>query len=282
MKRIVCYSGGHDSALTAIEVSRLHGTENLILLNHDINPSKEHADIKRFKQEVASYLGMSITYANCLGITEPENLPDQFQAAMLASKFGYGSNGFKFGNGQEVCTNILKTTPFYNWLKANCAPGEGVIYYGFDRQEQHRLIRRRKHLAVVGYESGYLAELPRTIKSTKELGIEPPLTYQLFKHGNCIGCLKAGLQHWYIVFCYYPDIWQQGKQAEAAIGYSIHSEGFLETLEPLFEAMQMSGVTPTEHITHQKFWAQAKAVVKPTYFTPSLFSQPAIPCECVM
>ena len=55
-KHIVCYSGGHSSALVAIEVVKLFGKENVILLNHNINPRYEDADIKRFKKEVAEYL----------------------------------------------------------------------------------------------------------------------------------------------------------------------------------------------------------------------------------
>lgn len=38
MKHIVCFSKGHSSALVAIEVVRRFGKENVILLNHDINP----------------------------------------------------------------------------------------------------------------------------------------------------------------------------------------------------------------------------------------------------
>jgi hypothetical protein len=34
------------------------------LLNHDINSRFENKDIKRFKKEVADYLGLQITYAN--------------------------------------------------------------------------------------------------------------------------------------------------------------------------------------------------------------------------
>ena len=64
MKYIVCFSGGHASAITAIEVVRKVGRENVILLNHDISSNVEHEDIKRFKLEVANYLGIDITYAN--------------------------------------------------------------------------------------------------------------------------------------------------------------------------------------------------------------------------
>ena len=64
MKHIVCYSGGHSSALVAVEVVRKFGKENVVLLNHDINQSVENEDIKRFKNEVSEYLGVPITYAS--------------------------------------------------------------------------------------------------------------------------------------------------------------------------------------------------------------------------
>ena len=54
MKHIICYSGGHSSALVAIEVYRRYG--DVVLLNHDIHPSVESQDIKRFKQEVADFV----------------------------------------------------------------------------------------------------------------------------------------------------------------------------------------------------------------------------------
>lgn len=241
MKHIVCYSGGHSSAITAIEVVRKFGSDNVILLNHDINPSVEDTDIKRFKREVAAYLELTITYANCLEIQEPERLPDQFDVSMIA-------RAFKVGDGSELCTNRLKTAPFGNWLSKNYPPGTITIYYGFDAKERDRIIRRTKILDSQGYKSAYpLADWQRTIHSTKEIGIEPPGTYSLFKHANCIGCLKAGKQHWYVVYCNYSDIWEKGKRAEKYIGYTIHFGESLESLEPLFAAMQLAGITPTEH-----------------------------------
>jgi PP-loop superfamily ATP-utilizing enzyme len=56
VKYVVCFSGGHSSALVAIETVRKYGKENVILLNHDISISVEDEDIKRFKNEVAQYL----------------------------------------------------------------------------------------------------------------------------------------------------------------------------------------------------------------------------------
>lgn len=278
MKHIVCYSGGHSSALTAIEVCRKYGKGDVVLLNHDINPKYEDPDIKRFKRDVSEYLGLPITYANILGINDPERFPNQFQVCMIAK-------AFKVGDGSELCTNRLKTAPFYNWLAANCLPGEGIVYYGFDRNEGDRIIRRRKILTSMGYESAYpRAEWQCTINSTLEIGIDPPLTYRQFKHANCVGCLKAGKQHWYVVFCTRPDIWEEGKAAEAYIGYTIHPGESLESLEPLFNAMRRAEIEPTEHIPHQQFWATVAKHVKPKQYKgftqDTLFMQ--MPCECVV
>ena len=67
MKHIVCFSGGHSSAIAAVEVVRKFGAEDAILLNHDLCPRTEDADIKRFKKQVSDYLGVPITYANMPG-----------------------------------------------------------------------------------------------------------------------------------------------------------------------------------------------------------------------
>lgn len=107
--RIVCFSGGHSSAIVAIEVARSYGTQNLILLNHDISNTVESSDIKRFKVQVSNYLGVPITYANINGLPA-DKLPDQFDVVVKAS-------AFKVGNGAEICTARLKTEPFMDYLE---------------------------------------------------------------------------------------------------------------------------------------------------------------------
>ncbi len=115
------------------------------------------------------------------------------------------------------------------------------------------------------------------IFETSEIGIARPSGYSVFKHGNCVGCLKAGQQHWYIVYCTRPDIWLKAKWAEEEIGYSIiHTEDgplYLEDLEPKFEEMRLAGVPATELIPQQTFWAQARKFIK-------IYQQDQLPCEC--
>lgn len=254
MKYVVCYSGGHSSALCAIEAVRKHGSDNVILLNHDISLDVEDADIKRFKREVAEYLGLEITYAN----------HPSWQTATPISVC-VDAKAWKVGSGSILCTNRLKTAPFYNWLKENDPKKENVYIYGFDKTkaELARMQRRSQKMGIDGYKTEYpLIQWERTIESTNQVGINPPMAYAKFKHSNCFGCLKAGWQHWYIVYCERPDIWEQAKQAEEEIGYAIHKDQdgpvYLEDKESLFQSMKDAGVKPTEHISPGKFWSKAK------------------------
>lgn len=265
---IICYSGGHSSALVALEVAKKYGSESLVLLNHDMHFSVEHADIKRFKQEVADYIGVPITFASRNNANQ-----DQFDVCVESS-------AFKVNSGQELCTARLKTEPFMKWLDQNASKTDAVIYYGFDDNERHRIQRRAGIMGQQGWKTDYpLIWEDRSIHSTESIGISRPMTYDVFKHGNCVGCLKAGWQHWYIVYCTRQDIWLKAKWAEDEIGHAIHHDGtgavYLDEMEEKFRIMQRSGIKPTEHVAQQRFWAQANKVVKMAEM-PSL-----IPCECV-
>jgi hypothetical protein len=267
---VVCFSGGHSSALVAVEVVRRYGREGVVLLNHDIHPGVEDADVKRFKAEVAAALGLPITYANHPRWQEM----DQFDVVIEAG-------AFKVDRGPELCTSRLKTEPFRAWLDAFAPPGSCTVFYGFDPHETVRIQRRATILGEQGYETDYpLALWAKTIKSTREIGVEPPLDYAVWKHANCKGCLKAGWQHWYVVYCLRPDLWEKGKHAEDVIGYTIHADGSLADREPQFEAMRAAGVKPTERVHQQAFWANARRAVRSL---PVLQEETrdARPCECV-
>lgn len=268
MKHIVCFSGGHSSAVVAIAVAKRYGSENTILLNHDISSFVEDEDIKRFKNEVAAYLNIDITYANMANWESK----DQFDVSIEAK-------AFKTKDTPAICTNRLKTAPFMEFMqdieKNNC-----IVYYGFDKSENVRIERRSMIMSEFGYKTEYpLASwesLP--VNSTIDIGIIPPLKYTCFKHANCTGCLKGGMQHWYVVYCNRTDVWEKGKEAEAIIGYSIIKGFFLKDLECKFEKMRRLGIEATEHIPFQKFWADANKILK----IPTLVNQEEFykPCSC--
>lgn len=300
-KHIVCYSGGHSSGLVAIEVVRKYGKENVILLNHNINDRFENQDIKRFKKEISEYLDIPITYANCNNEQSSTLIKNQFEVCIDKGTFVNPQNR------QILCTYVLKTEPFYKYLEDNSKGYNFIIYYGFDNDEIDRVDRRTTILNDMGFKSDYPLAIwgegsfdnlkkyytlkgknfeiiakqegyknkdhfKRTIYATEEIGISKPNTYSKWKHANCIGCLKAGKQHWYVVYCNDYEVFQMGKDAEEFIGHSFGKE-FLKDIEPKFFKMKEVGVPANENIPSNIFWKSAKTYLKRD-------SKDLFPCQC--
>ena len=257
---VICHSGGKSSAECALSVARKYGPENVILLNHDINPTIEQAATKKLKKDVADYLGIEITYANHKNwdTATPISVCVDAKAWKVASKGGIGD---------VLCTNRLKTDPFSKWMKESDPECKYTYVYGFDRDEPSRVNRRAQIMGQMGYKTAFPMLWDESeIVRLEDIGIDKGSIYETFNHSNCIGCLKAGWQHWYIVYCTRPDIWEEGKKGEDEIGYAIHKDKlgpvYLEDKEQMFEAMKRAGVTPTEKIKQQTFWAMARKAVK--------------------
>ena len=262
MKYVVCFSGGHGSALAAVETVYRYGRDNTILLNHDISSKVEDADVKRFKAEVAEYLGVPIIYANRDNFEKDTPLSLCRQEKMI-----------RFRGGHSICTYYLKTKPFAEWLSENYPVGQGrisdeiTLVYGFDAWERRRIDRRRCILSAQGYNSIYpLADKKSLwIKDVRELGIWLPESYATSKHANCIGCLKAGRQHWYMVYCLRPDIYWEAVETEEYVGCSIIRDIFLKDLEPLFYCMKRLGIRPQDNICSTFFWAETRKKLHALY-----------------
>lgn len=270
MKYVVCYSGGESSGKVAVMAVKRYGKENVILLNHNLSPEVEHEDIKRFKQELADKLGIEITYAN-MDNWETET------PLRVCKRLG----GWKFGTSPVLCTYNLKTKPFYKWLAENYPVIKGEInkevtlLYGFDKSETNRIQRRIGILGVQGYKTDYpLALWENPIKNIEEFGVNKPITYKLFRHANCIGCLKAGKQSWYLVYCLYPKLWKEAVETEEGIGYSLLKDTFLKELEPKFAKMKCRGIVPSEEMKSGKFWSEVNKAL------PMDGQISFLPCEC--
>ena len=283
IKHIALLSGGHSSAIVAIETQRKFGKENVILINHDIRADMEDADVKRFKNQISDYLDNPIVYVNYKGLPVDE-LPDQFDIATM-------KGGFKAPNSDDAfCTYELKTKPFMDWITREYPDQNVIIYYGFDENEKNRISKRQYVLGLKGYNTDFpLAHwAERTIHSTLEIGIEPPLTYGIMNHANCIGCLKAGQKHWYVVYCTRPEIFEKGKKTEKEREYSILKASikidgkqtsrplYLAELEPIFERMKNAGVPATEKMTTAEFTKYKKM-----YKCPDEFESHK-PCDCLV
>lgn len=253
MKHIVCFSQGHSSGLVAIEVVRKYGKENVILVNHAMNNKVETDDIRRFGKEVAAFLDLPITYVNYQKIVQIENIPTQFQICIDAKAFKNPRTS------NALCTSRLKTEPFNNYLAEYFSDKNCIIYYGFNPKEKDRIQRRVGILGAMGYKTDYPLAFwaERTIHSTKEINIEPPNSYNKFKHANCTGCLKGGIWHWYVTYCERPDLFEDGKNTEEELDYTILRKTInkirvpfpLSKLQPIFELMKHNGVPASEYVS---------------------------------
>jgi 3'-phosphoadenosine 5'-phosphosulfate sulfotransferase (PAPS reductase)/FAD synthetase len=197
---------------------------------------------------------------------------DQFDVCMEIKAFKAGAQSTAF------CTNRLKTEPFHKWLSEHYPANPPEVrddislVYGFDANEQHRIRRRVGIMAAMGYQTEYpLTWEVRTIHDIEEVGIERPKTYSIFNHANCTGCLKAGKQHWFVVYCLYPKIWEKAKLAEDTIGYSILKQGYLSDFEAEFAKLKEKALPPTEKAKPQTFWAAARKLIR---------DDDDLPCEC--
>jgi len=267
VKYIVLYSGGHSSALVAVEAVRRFGKENVVLLNHDIKTGIEHVDIKRFKQEVSDYLDIPITYANMTNW-------DKLDPIDVCLNIG----AWKIGSTNAICTYNMKSKPFKEWLKNNYPVAKGeiredvIFLYGFDKKERVRITRRVGIMASMGYKTEFpLYNWERTITDIEEIGIERPITYKIYKHANCLGCLKAGRQQWFITYCFNNDLFEKAKKAEDIIGFSIIKGIYLKDLECKFKQMKDLKIRPSEKINPNTFWAMVRREFK---------ENEVLPCDC--
>lgn len=279
-KHICLLSGGHDSAKVSLNVVARYGKENVILLNHNINNKKENADIKRFKMEISAYLGIPLTYANIDGILDDGLIPNQFDICIE-------KGAVTEGNGNALCTYYLKTKPFMDYLNVNFADKNCIIYYGFSKKEKKRIVRRTTHLGAFGYKTDYPLALWEAgllpYHSSLQVGITPPNTYTTWLHANCIGCLKAGLLHWYCVYMLDIDAYHEAMVMEYECDFTIHEitiKGIrkpilLKDLMPIFCQLKTWGVKPNEHQNKYKFgrWLSKIGVAETQLFKP---------CECVI
>lgn len=253
MKYVVCYSGGYSSATCAVRCVRRYGKENVILLNHNISSLVESEDVKRFKREVADFLGMEITYAN-------RKNWEKATPIKVIKEIGY----FHSRSRQVLCTYELKTKPFYDWIEENDPEHENIYMYGFDLDEQSRISKRVANMAKIDCKTDYpMIWKGDFIDEILEAGIQRPNEYLKFKHANCLGCLKAGWQHWYIVYCDARWIYDEVAEFEQEVAHSLHKDSdgtpvFLDDKREFFDEMIAAGIEGTEHVHHRKWWIDVK------------------------
>lgn len=217
MKHIVLFSGGSSSSYVAKLVIDKYGKENTILLHTPTYAEHPTADI--FRQQVAEYLGMTITIQedgrDLWKLIEDNNCLPSFHI--------------------PFCTQQLKIKQTDLYIK-NMDKSDICLYYGYDADEYRRVqkvyTRKLKEGIKTGfpiYESGISGkEIKRIIQ--EEWKIELPQPYKYLKHNNCIPCFKGGKAYFKQVCKYYPEQFERAVQMEHKIGHTVFKDCTLEDI----------------------------------------------------
>ena len=217
MKHVVQFSNGAGSAWVAWWVLQNMPKEDVILLNHD--PGAEHADSKRFQEEVSKFLDHPITEKSCDKtlwelIEEQHCLPSSFI---------------------PWCTRMLKIEPGEEFLQS--LDDDFIMYNGFGFNEWRRVQKataRTEHsgrkLRCPLFENKMTGDDAKKI-IREEWKICLPEPYKFLSHNNCIPCFKAGKGHFIKVAKHYPAEFERACQAEEATGFTIFRDCTLRELE---------------------------------------------------
>ena len=219
---IVQFSGGAGSAVAAKLVIDEFGPADVVLLFHDT--LAEHPDAKRFREEVAAYLGLPITERSC-----GKSLWEVIDAnSALPSSF------------MPFCTRELKLQPGEQFLQDLEMAGQAFALYNGMGPDEPARVRRAKAEAA---KRGRTLRCPldeRDVDDPKSVvaswGIELPVCYRYLKHNNCIPCFKAtGLEYWYNVWLHHPAEYERAAQLEEKFGYTVRRGQSLRELVTVYE-----------------------------------------------
>lgn len=276
-KHIVCYSGGVSSALVGAMVLKKFGPEKTVWVNHQVNA--EPLDVDRFEQEFASYHKMPITYVNAEGF----DTLTPYEVAEIYNRFFVPVRG----QPTAMCTYVLKTEPFEIYLSQLQDKSKVKVYYGFDRSEIVRMTKKIK----VALKWGVMLDFPLALWDDKldesyldKIGIKAPMMYEVYKHANCIGCIKAKKLHWLCVYVHNREIFDKFEELEDHTQDQIMNKHSLRELRPFFEEIRLLGIPINEKVHYSTFWMRAKDKLKEKKFNPDLFEDinPTLPCDCAV
>lgn len=183
VKYIVSLSGGIGSYITLKRVISKYGKDDVIAVFCDT--LYEDGDLYLFLEKIEKKLKISIVRL-CSGKN-----PVQLQ---FESKFVFNSR-------VALCSKMLKSKVFNDWLKENYSPEECVLFMGIDWSEAHRCEAITRNYQPYEVEYPLCQEMlfkSEYFKELEEDGIEIPRLYKIgLTHNNCGGrCVKAGIGHW--------------------------------------------------------------------------------------
>jgi len=184
----------------------------------------EHPDADRFRKQFADYLDLPITIQ-----ADGRNIWQ-----LMDDNHCLPSDRIPF------CSRILKTDQSVKFYKSMTE--DFIVYFGYGGEEWSRAQRSFARLGHDGIKSAYpLLKLGKSDNDIKDIikndfRICLPEPYLYLSHNNCLPCFKAGKQHFYQVWKYYPEYFEKAEKAEYNIGHSVFNGIYLTELRKQWES----------------------------------------------
>lgn len=202
MNRIVMFSGGIGSYITAKRVVEKYSGDNIVLLFADTKI--EDDSLYKFLNEASDRLGIPVT-----------TIADGRDPWQVFFDVRY------LGNSRvDPCSKILKRELLKKYINKNFSPDDTVIYIGIDWSESHRLKNAARNnapfeVAAPMCDAPYLSKEDMLGICAEDNIAIPSLYEEGFSHNNCGGfCIKAGQAHFKNLLIKRPDVYKYHEDKE--------------------------------------------------------------------
>lgn len=214
--RVVAYSGGIGSFLSAYLTVKKYGKENVELVFTDTKTEDE--DLYRFLDETSKLLGLEI-----IKIEDGRNVWEVFMDVRY------------MGNSRiDPCSRLLKRDLFGKWLKSTGrTPESHTLVYGISWEEAHRYEKLKKRWDPYEVEAPLctmkVSDVPDVEKLLSEANIAKPRLYGMgFPHNNCGGfCVKSGQKQFEMLYTNMPERYKWHEERQEKLFAKIGKHGFI-------------------------------------------------------
>ena len=219
MKIVSWFSGGVTSTIATMLALDEYGRDNVEIVFFETG--SHHEDNERFFADCERLFGKPITTVMKDGFTDIHSV--FHKERFINSPFG------------APCTRLLKKKVRQEWEDANEWDHQ---VFGFE-DSPREVMRAERFEKEYPYtcplfpliERGFDKE--RCLAMLDDLGIEPPMMYQLgYANNNCVGCVKGGMGYWNKIRRDFPDVFALMVKTEREIGASCIRGVFLDELDP--------------------------------------------------
>ena len=224
MKNIISFSGGKDSTAMLLMLRESVQIDEIIFCD----TGKEFPEMYDHIDKVEKYINMPITRLH------PEHDFDYYMFDHVKTKGKRkGTCGYGWSNSLcRWCTTLLKTQVISKYLKQKYKNEEYIEYVGiaFDEFERYKNDPNKKYPLIDWKITEGMA-----LKYCYDKGFDWDGAYTKFNRFSCWCCPLKNQKELYIIYNFYPELWQQLKDMDEKAYNQFKKEYSVKDLEEKFK-----------------------------------------------